>query len=699
MSIRSRLFGSSTASLEHPLELPISAEAPSRSLLVRGFLVALGLLLVGYMFMGRGFAHIGVGPVFIGDAVMVVGIVVAALVLIRWRVRPPFSWTLGLLLAFAVLGAVRTLPYIGIYGIDALRDGVLWGYAAFALIVYVLVDRWSLLAAFRSYGWIVPAFALWLPISWNLFRIFSFEIDPTRPGLVIPLVYFKAGDMAVHVVGSIAFLILGAAAVASARTFAWRVAIFVPVLWTVFVAGTSNRGALVTAIIGIAVTVALAPRARNWLPLIAATGLCAVAVILQAVIPPLASSSPARADRSPEAVETATADGSAGPAGAGTAGDERSDADASASAVEGEDESGADATASTTEAESADPAPGDAIDLENGGFEEPPDRDGLPPGWTAYGGARVSVDTADPYRGSAYAVLENTMGPYEATLTSERFRLAGPDLRVSSWVKAIRGAPQLELYVNWYDAHGDRISSRFTNAFAGDGDGRWVECAGVIAGPPGAVSAEILFYHATSAGTLGIDSVVVRSGEFVPDPPPPASGEGRPATIGQIVENLASIFGGTSDGGLEGTRQFRLAWWGTIVDYTIFGDYFWAGKGFGVNLADDDGFQSTSDGSLRAPHNSHVTVLARMGVPGFALWIALQLAFGAGLLRASLAHRRLGNPTLSAVGAWILVYWFAMMVDTSFDPYLEGPQGGIWFWSLIGLGLVVMRLQDRVSGS
>jgi hypothetical protein len=47
-------------------------------------------------------------------------------------------------------------------------------------------------------------------------------------------------------------------------------------------------------------------------------------------------------------------------------------------------------------------------------------------------------------------------------------------------------------------------------------------------------------------------------------------------------------------------------------------------------------------------------------------------------------------------GAWVLAYWVAMMVDTSFDPYLEGPQGGIWFWAVFGLGLVVMR--SRADG-
>jgi hypothetical protein len=54
-----------------------------------------------------------------------------------------------------------------------------------------------------------------------------------------------------------------------------------------------------------------------------------------------------------------------------------------------------------------------------------------------------------------------------------------------------------------------------------------------------------------------------------------------------------------------------------------------------------------------------------------------------------------GDGKLAAISEWLLVYWVAMMVDTSFDPYLEGPQGGIWFWTVIGLGLAVMSLSSR----
>jgi hypothetical protein len=196
---------------------------------------------------------------------------------------------------------------------------------------------------------------------------------------------------------------------------------------------------------------------------------------------------------------------------------------------------------------------------------------------------------------------------------------------------------------------------------------------------------------AAGKATIGIDEVIVKSGHFVVS----AGRNGRSITIDQIIENITSIFSSSSDGALEGSKVFRLRWWGTIINYTVFGDYFWTGKGFGVNLADADGFQVNLDDSLRSPHNSHITTLARMGVPGFVLWLLLQGAFGIGLLRSVLRHHGAGDSSMAAVGAWILAYWVAMMINTSFDPYLEGPQGGIWFWSLFGLGLVVIHLTPR----
>ena len=345
------------------------------------------------------------------------------------------------------------------------------------------------------------------------------------------------------------------------------------------------------------------------------------------------------------------------------------------------------------------PDDGDRLPVANPGFEVGTLNDGTIHGWYPRLGSTFAPDgtgsynivRGGAYRGDRYASVRNLLKPYQATLTSSRMPFSqGDDIAISVWVRAIAARPVLEVYVNWYDRSGALISSDFVNALATDGVRTWQESTSVLAAPADAAEAQILLYEASGSGaTIGIDQVTARSGDFIPEPVPP---KGRPATFQQLIDNLLSIFGSSSEGGLEGSKQFRLAWWGTIIDYTVFGDHFWTGKGFGVNLADDDGFQSTVDHSLRSPHNSDMTVLARMGVPGLLLWVLLQGAFVIGLLRAMLAHRRAGDTQIAVVGGLILVYWVAMMIDTSFDPYLEGPQGGIWFWVIFGLGLVVMRI-------
>ncbi len=656
---------------------PRKAWLPESQLMIRIFAVALGGLLAGYMFLGRGFAHVGIGPVYVGDWILLVGVATAGFAAIRAGARAPFTWTIALLLAFITLGAARTLPYLGTHGMDALRDGALWGYAGFALMVYLLADRALVVSAFRLYGWVVPIFALWLPISWNLFA--SYSIDPTRPGSVIPIVFFKGGDMGVHTVGAIAFLVIGASVVGSARTFVWRMLISLPLLWTVFVAGTSNRGALLTAAVGIAVVAMLAWRSRNWLPLFAATGVFVIALVFQGAL--AAASRPApigSVGETPIPSEARASSRSVQPA--------VSPSGAIAASSAGRPSDGTADAGSTPQ-----PPAGDRLAVANPGFELGPLNNGTIEGWAIRANGPHNLAARGAYRGARFASMQNVDKAYEDTITSSRIPFKdGPNLAVTAWVKAIAAQPALEIYVNWYDSFGTLISSVFLSRLETNGATTWQECAGAVSAPASATQAEIVLYEASGKATMGIDEITVRSGDF-----PVTSSRGRPASLQQLIENVLSLFGSSSDGGLEGSKQFRLAWWGKIVDYTVFGNHFWTGKGFGINLADDDGFQSTADHSLRSPHNSEMTVLARMGVPGLVLWVLLQGAFGAGVLRVTLAHRRAGDAELAAMGGLIVAYWVAMLVNTSFDPYLEGPQGGIWFWVLFGLGLVVMRLAPR----
>jgi hypothetical protein len=73
------------------------------------------------------------------------------------------------------------------------------------------------------------------------------------------------------------------------------------------------------------------------------------------------------------------------------------------------------------------------------------------------------------------------------------------------------------------------------------------------------------------------------------------------------------------------------------------------------------------------------------------LWILLQVTFGVSLLRAAFRASRVTRQWVPVL-AWIFVYWLAALIDGSFDVYIGGPQGGIWFWAVMGLGIAAIRL-------
>ena len=65
-----------------------------------------------------------------------------------------------------------------------------------------------------------------------------------------------------------------------------------------------------------------------------------------------------------------------------------------------------------------------------------------------------------------------------------------------------------------------------------------------------------------------------------------------------------------------------------IQNYTLRGEHFWTGKGFGVSLAEVDGFvvcYNHNAPPLRSPHNAFMTILARGGVPGNGALFVLTL--------------------------------------------------------------------------
>jgi hypothetical protein len=176
----------------------------------------------------------------------------------------------------------------------------------------------------------------------------------------------------------------------------------------------------------------------------------------------------------------------------------------------------------------------------------------------------------------------------------------------------------------------------------------------------------------------------------------------RPISAHQIVENAVSIVGQAGQQS-EGTKQWRLNWWDIIVNDTIHGPNFWTGRGFGINLAEADGAASADDPRdpkppTRSPHSAHVTILARVGVPGLVLWTLVLSSWFGMLVAAMLTARIRGHKKWADLFLFIGCYAAAIVLNATFDVALEGPMQGVWFWCLFGFGAgSVMVYRARAS--
>jgi hypothetical protein len=407
------------------------------------------VILVGYAFIGKGFAYLGAPPLYVGEITLAL-----CLAAIIWSIgRARLGLLHALLVMFMAWGAIRTIPYIGTYNIDALRDGATWVYGFFAIGVSLTVRPEHLGRLATGYRRLIPLFLLWVPIMAGLTFVAGNAL-PNTPGSNVPLLVFKAGDSAVQLAGVAAFILLGLYNQTGAASAAREL-----VLWGMWLVGAGLTAAL------------------NRAGFIALFAISAVALFVRAS---------------------------------------------------------------------------------------------------------------------------------------------------SRWISLVAVGMLLVILATFLDPT--------------------VE----IGGP-------------------------------------------RAISVDQVVSNVTSVFSSKPGTESQATKDWRVRWWNTIVDYTVNGPYFWTGKGFGINLADADGFQVLSDDSLRAPHSTHLEILARAGVPGLLLWLAFQIGFAVSLLRAAFRSYRTAPAWLPVLG-WVFVYWLAAIIDGSFDVYLGGPQGGIWFWSVIGLGIAAIRL-------
>jgi hypothetical protein len=170
-------------------------------------------------------------------------------------------------------------------------------------------------------------------------------------------------------------------------------------------------------------------------------------------------------------------------------------------------------------------------------------------------------------------------------------------------------------------------------------------------------------------------------------------GERREVSLQQVGKNISSILGGSDSEELSGTVEWRQGYWEQVVDDLLKSERWITGVGFGPILPeryDVDAGVVNPQQPLRNAHNSHLTILARTGFPGLALWVSFWLFFCHHLFKW--VRRRPGgvrDPSadfavllLAAIGGFL--------VNAFFDPALDGPHAGIWIFTLVGLGAALV---------
>jgi hypothetical protein len=170
---------------------------------------------------------------------------------------------------------------------------------------------------------------------------------------------------------------------------------------------------------------------------------------------------------------------------------------------------------------------------------------------------------------------------------------------------------------------------------------------------------------------------------------PMAGVQGREFSASQLIDNLVSLTGKKSPGNLGGTVDGREELWSRILAKQISDGRLIHGSGFGQNLATEVGVYDEGKDTLRSPHNSHLHVMARLGVVGISLWGALWIGW---YWRMLAGCRRLGRDGLDfrrKIGVICLMVVTAVLVSCFFDPILEGPQGAALLWTAVGIGVAV----------
>src|SRR5437016_7358950 len=116
------------------------------------------------------------------------------------------------MVAFLGFQVACSVPYIETYGMDTLRDSVIWAYALFGCVAAALVLRLPgllrrVIGQFHKFS---RVFLVLGPLAWIATLYYS-DALPHWPGTSVSIPLVKGGEFCVHLAGVFAFIFLGLA--------------------------------------------------------------------------------------------------------------------------------------------------------------------------------------------------------------------------------------------------------------------------------------------------------------------------------------------------------------------------------------------------------------------------------------------------------------------------------------------------------
>jgi hypothetical protein len=161
-------------------------------------------------------------------------------------------------------------------------------------------------------------------------------------------------------------------------------------------------------------------------------------------------------------------------------------------------------------------------------------------------------------------------------------------------------------------------------------------------------------------------------------------------TFSFLFEHVEAIFGiGVNHGGaIAGAAEgvgLRLGWWKHIyAQLTGDAGTLLTGLGYGIPLTN---FRDNFNDIVREPHNSYISVVARLGILGFIAWAWMQIELFRNWLCAYRACHRARWADGETLLLMIVAFGVLVLIDAFGEDSLEKPFYAIPFYCLFGVAL------------